>query len=274
MGREERRKLVSCFSFHAWGGMVPTQNARGHMPFGPCRGPGLHAILCNVKNFTKNGDPALDPLNGFALLLVDDHPLFRDGLAAALRHQAPGLRVQAVGSPAEAIDLLAGHGEGESEGFDLVLLDYRLPGMDGLRCAALLMAQHPGMGVGLMSGVDDPTLARRTQDAGLVAYLPKTLEVPALLAQLRQLAEGEPSFAVAAQPPDAEQPTGPYGLTARQIDVLHMLASGGSNKEIARAMGISPGTVKNHLNAIFTKMGAANRVQAVMMAQAVIREAT
>ena len=73
-------------------------------------------------------------------------------------------------------------------------------------------------------------------------------------------------------PPDADQPTGPYGLTARQIDVLRMLASGGSNKEIARAMGISPGTVKNHLNAIFAKMGAGNRVQAVMMAQAVVRE--
>ena len=55
--------------------------------------------------------------------------------------------------------------------------------------------------------------------------------------------------------------------------VLHMLASGGSNKEIAREMGISPGTVKNHLNAIFAKMGAANRTQAVMMAQAMIHEA-
>lgn len=211
----------------------------------------------------------MDALDGFALLLVDDHPLFRDGLAAALRHQAPGLRVQAVGSPAEAMELLAGDGEG----FDLVLLDYRLPGMDGLRCASLLMQQHPGMGVGLMSGVDDPTLARRTQDAGLMAYLPKTLEVPMLMAQLRRLAQGEAAFADAAPPPDAE-PTGPYGLTSRQFDVLRMLASGGSNKEIARAMGISPGTVKNHLNAIFAKMGATNRVQAVMMAQAVVREAS
>ena len=215
----------------------------------------------------------MDALDGFALLLVDDHPLFRDGLAAALRHQAPGLRVQAVGSPAEAIDLLARLGDGDGEGFDLVLLDYRLPGTDGLRCAAQVMERYPGLGVGLMSGADDPTLGRRAQDAGLVAYLPKTLEVPALLAQLRQLAEGEPAFADSAPPPVVEQPaTGPYGLTARQFAVLRMLASGGSNKEIARAMGISPGTVKNHLNAIFVKMGAANRVQAVMMAQAVIHE--
>ena len=210
----------------------------------------------------------MDALDGFALLLVDDHPLFRDGLAAALRHHAPGLRVQAVGAPDEALALLAGDGE-----FDLVLLDYRLPGTDGLRCAAQVMERYPVLGVGLMSGADDPTLGRRAQDAGLVAYLPKTLEVPALLAQLRQLAEGEPAFADSAPPPVVEQPaTGPYGLTARQFAVLRMLASGGSNKEIARAMGISPGTVKNHLNAIFVKMGAANRVQAVMMAQAVIHE--
>lgn len=235
-------------------------------------GAGLQAILCTQKHFTTQEGSALDALDGFSLLLVDDHPLFRDGLAAALRHQAPGLRVQAVGSPAEAIDLLARLGDGDGEGFDLVLLDYRLPGMDGLRCATLLMQQHPGIGVGLMSGVDDPTLARRTQDAGLVAYLPKSLEVPALLAQLRRLAQGEPSFADAALPPDAEQPTGPYGLTARQTDVLHMLASGGSNKEIARAMGISPGTVKNHLNAIFTKMGAGNRLQAVMMARTALEQ--
>ena len=90
---------------------------------------------------------------------------------------------------------------------------------------------------------------------------------------LRQLAEGEPAFADAARAPDADQaPTGPYGLTVRQVDVLRMLASGGSNKEIAREMGISPGTVKNHLNAIFTKMGAANRTQAVMMARSALEQ--
>ncbi|MBP9955460.1 MAG: response regulator transcription factor, partial [Ottowia sp.] len=69
-----------------------------------------------------------------------------------------------------------------------------------------------------------------------------------------------------------QAPTGPYGLTVRQVDVLRMLASGGSNKEIAREMGISPGTVKNHLNAIFTKMGAANRTQAVMMARSALEQ--
>ena len=98
--------------------MVHAAATHRHMPFGPCWVPGLRVILCIVKNFTNKGVPALDALDGFALLLVDDHPLFRDGLAAALRHQAPGLRVQAVGSPAEALELLMSDGEG----FDLVLL--------------------------------------------------------------------------------------------------------------------------------------------------------
>ena len=197
------------------------------------------------------------------LLVADDHPLFRDGLAAALRHQAPGLRVQAVGSPAEALELLMSDGEG----FDLVLLDYRLPGTDGLRCAAQVMERHPGLGVGLMSGADDPTLGRRAQDAGLVAYLPKTLEVPALLAQLRQLAEGEPAFADAARAPHADQaPTGPYGLTVRQVDVLRMLASGGSNKEIARTLDIAETTVKIHVQHILRKLNVSSRVHAAVIA--------
>ena len=79
--------------------MVHAAATHRHMPFGPCWVPGLRAILCIVKNFTNKGVPALDALDGFALLLVDDHPLFRDGLTAALRHQAPGLRVQAVARP-------------------------------------------------------------------------------------------------------------------------------------------------------------------------------
>lgn len=205
----------------------------------------------------------MDELDGFAVLLVDDHPLFRDGLAAALHHQAAGLRVQAVDSLATAMDTLAE----QTKAFDLVLVDYLLPGTDGLRCAAKLMQAYPNLGVGLMSGLEDPTLPSRARAAGLMAYLPKTLEVPALLAHLRCLARGEPVFSEPGLPAPSEARTSPYGLTARQVEVLHLLATGGSNKEIARSIGISPATVKNHLEAIFAKMGATNRLQAVVMAR-------
>lgn len=205
-------------------------------------------------------------LDGFALLLVDDHPLFRDGLGAALRHEAPGLRLQAVGTPAEALAALARAG-GE---FDLVLLDYRLPGTDGLRCAAELMRQYPEVAVGLMSGLDDPELPQRARTAGLCAYLPKSLELPTLLECLQRLAAGEPVFGPTRplELPGADA----LGQTGRQREVLRALASGGTNKEIARAIGIAPATVKRHLESIFVRIGAANRLQAVMLARAMLDE--
>ena len=132
----------------------------------------------------------MDALNGFSLLLVDDHPLFRDGLATALRHQAPGLQVQAVASLADALQAL----EYDAERFDLVLLDYRLPVVDGLRGAVQIQQTYPGVSVGLMSGLDDLTLPRRARDAGLMAYFPKTLEVPELLAHLCRVAQGDRAF--------------------------------------------------------------------------------
>ena len=209
--------------------------------------------------------------DNFALLLVDDHPLFRDGLVAALRYHAPELQVHAVGTFAEALSLLNTGGDG----FDLVLLDYRLPGRDGLHCAQVLMQSHPSVAVALMSGLDDPTLAARARTAGLCAYLPKTLELPVLLQHLQRLARGEPVFD-ADTPPMADGVDWPdelASLTARQREVLRALAGGESNKELARMLGIAPATVKKHLEAIFTRMGAANRTQAVLMARALLGKA-
>lgn len=206
----------------------------------------------------------MEALDGFALLLVDDHPLFRDGLVAALRHRLPRLRVQAVACCTDAQRLLAL----EPQEFDLVLVDYRLPGADGLDCAQQLMNRYPGLGVGLMSGHDDPTLVQRARQAGLVAFLPKALELDALVSCLAALGRGEPVFRLS--PPLASvQGAGSetHDFTQRQSDILELLATGASNKEIARSMGISPATVKNHLEAIFGKLGASNRLQAVLLAR-------
>ncbi|WP_028603182.1 LuxR C-terminal-related transcriptional regulator [Ottowia thiooxydans] len=210
----------------------------------------------------------LDLLDDFAILLVDDHPLFRDGLTAALRHHVPGLRVHAVGTMASALEMLGSAGDK----FDLVLLDYRLPGTDGLYCAELLIQQYPGIAVGLMSGLDDPTLPERAREAGLIAYLSKSLEISSLIEHLRRLAMGEPVFSAPDPPQQAFDATraDPMNLTARQLDVLRAMASGSSNKEIARTMGISPATVKKHLEAVFAKLGATNRLQAAMLARTVL----
>ena len=148
------------------------------------------------------------------------------------------------------------------------MLDYRLPGLDGLRCAARLRELYPQLAIGLLSGVDDPSLADRARKAGLATCLPKSLEVVDLLSCLRRLAAGETVFDDTAMDALPMDPHAAWGLSERQQDVLRQLATGGSNKEIARTLGITPSTVKSHLEAIFTKTGTTNRMQAVMLAHA------
>lgn len=206
-------------------------------------------------------------LTNFGLLLLDDHPLFRDGLVMALNQLEPGCEVVAVATLPQAQALLAA----DPHRFDLVLVDFKLPGGNGFSCIDVLRAQHPMLSYGLISGEDDEQLPRQAQASGLVAFLSKSLEMSALLDALRLLAQGETVFCGSALSPTRPPPGHDFGLTPRQLAVLQMLATGESNKTIAQAMGISPATVKHHLEAIFEKMGVTNRLQAVMLARAALR---
>lgn len=201
----------------------------------------------------------MEQLDGFGVLLVDDHPLFREGLALALRQRVPALTVKAVASLPDALQVL----QGMADHIDLAVLDYRLPGENGLQCAGRLRARFPGVACALMSGVDDPGLPERARAAGLMAYFSKSLEVDNLVEGLRCLARGE-SYFVAIRPPAPA--SGNPLLTARQQQIVQLAARGASNKEIAQALGIAPHTVKNHLAQIFEKLGASNRTQAVSLA--------
>ena len=203
-------------------------------------------------------------LDGFGLLLLDDHPLFREGLLLAIAKMAPDCDVVAVASREEAEAILTA----QPERFDLVLIDYKLPQGNGLNCAAEMRVKHPLQSFGLISGADDVDLPERARAAGLVAFLPKSLEMEALHQALVTIARGEPLFVDLLSPPQLDSALPQFGLTPRQLDVLDMLASGKSNKEIAHDMGIAPATVKNHLETIFGKMGVSNRMQAVMVARA------
>jgi two-component system nitrate/nitrite response regulator NarL len=199
----------------------------------------------------------MQELDGFSVLLVDDHPLFREGLALALRQRAPALDVHAVASLEQALHAL----HLEPERFDLTVLDYRLPGENGLQCVARLRGAFPGVACALMSGTDDDALPDKARAAGLVGYFPKSLEVGSLLEGLRCLARGETYFLQGTGP----AVTAPAMLTARQAEIVRLAAQGASNKEIAQALGIAPHTVKNHLAQIFEKLGASNRAQAVAL---------
>ena len=206
----------------------------------------------------------MNPLDGFRLLLLDDHALFREGLLMALNALEPGCEVVAVATPNQALRLL----DEDPQRFDLVLIDYKLPGSDGLSCAQALRLRHPIQSFGLISGEEDTSLPRRAKEAGMAAFLSKSLCMTDLLEALRQLAQGVPVYCQGEPLQVRTQPAHDFGLTPRQLAVLQLLATGESNKVIAQTLGVSPATVKNHLDAIFEKMGVTNRLQAVMLAKA------
>lgn len=199
----------------------------------------------------------MELLKGFSILVVDDHPLFREGLALALLQRQPGLRLSTAATLAGAMDLLAT----QADDIDLVLLDYRLQGENGLAGATRIRSRYPAIACALMSGLDELGLSQRARAAGLAGYFSKSLEVDRLLQGLARLAGGESWFEDRAT---IAPSTG--GLTPRQQEIVRLAAGGASNKVIAQALGIAPHTVKNHLAQIFERLGASNRAQAVLLA--------
>jgi len=200
----------------------------------------------------------LHTLPAARLLLVEDHPLYRDGLLGLLQRRAPQLQCRTAASGAEALRQLQGHAD-----IDLVLADLHLPGeLDGLALLARIGEAFPTVARVLVSGSDDPHLPAQARRAGLMGYLPKAME-PALWEQaLARLLGGDPWFPHEGTAAPAPGPTG------RQAVILSRLAAGLSNKAIAGELGITERTVKYHLGEIYGRLGAANRAEAVARASA------
>jgi len=192
------------------------------------------------------------------VLIVDDHPAVRRGLRTFLE-LADGLEV--VGEAADgpsALDLIAATGP------DVVLLDMALPGMDGVE--VLLELRRRGLSCRALvvtSFTDRMPAAIR---AGARGYLSKDVDPVALVAAVRSVAAGhlllEPAAVAALMAAPAEGST----LTARERDVLLLLAEGRSNREIARALAVAEKTVKTHVSSILLKLGLADRTQAAVYA--------
>lgn len=191
------------------------------------------------------------------VLIVDDHPAVRRGLRTFLE-LADGLEV--VGEAADgpsALDLIAATGP------EVVLLDMALPGMDGVEVLHELRRRElPCRALVVTSYTDRMPAAIR---AGARGYLSKDVDPVALVAAVRSVAAGhlllEPGAAAALlAPPEGST------LTARERDVLLLLAEGRSNREIARALAVAEKTVKTHVSSILLKLGLADRTQAAVYA--------
>ncbi|MHC9237373.1 response regulator transcription factor [Pseudooceanicola sp. 502str34] len=186
------------------------------------------------------------------ILLADDHNLVRETLAAYLR-EAGGFGVEDVETLEEACARIADEGP-----YDLILLDFRMPGLNGLEALRQAVALDQGP-VGLISGSAPLGLPEQALEAGAIGFLPKTLSPDETIAAVRQMLDGIPFLEQKSDTP------GP--LTPRELDVVRAIAAGDSNKEIARSLGLQEVTVKLHVKTLSRKLNARNRTHAAMLAR-------
>lgn len=200
------------------------------------------------------------------VLVIDDHPLYREGLKALLCGLCEDVEVTGASSLYEALPMLRG-----GLSFDLVLLDMNLPGTSHLGALAAVKAEVEDVPVVVVSGDIEPVLIMRTIEAGAAGYIPKTTDQAVTINALRLvLAHG------VYLPPEAlrvssamEVPAGQQAsrnlnaLSARQRAVLKRLLQGKANKVIARELSIAEGTVKAHLWSAYQVLGVSSRMQAM-----------
>ncbi|MEU2827717.1 response regulator transcription factor [Streptomyces lavendulae] len=207
------------------------------------------------------------------VLIADDQPLVRRGLALIL---APHPDVEVVGEAgdgAEAVELAGRLSP------DVVVMDIRMPVLDGVRATAELARTRPGSRVLALSTFDMDEYVVAALRAGAYGFLPKDVSPEELIAAVRTVHAGEAAVAprlltrlistyVRATPrePRPAVPASPTGMTPRELEIWRLLAGGFDNAEIAAELDISVSTVKNHITGVFGKLGVRDRAQAVIAA--------
>lgn len=207
------------------------------------------------------------------ILIVDDQELFREGLLTLLSVQKDFELVGQANSGEEAIfsatKLMP----------DVILMDLRMPGMGGVEATKRILLQHPSIKIIALTTFDEDDLVFNALHAGAVGYLLKDVSPEKLFEAIRAANKGEyyllPSITAKVMAEFTRLPRVPKyegelpfeALSKREMEILKMVASGMSNKEIASMLVIAEGTVKNHLTSIFTKLNARDRIHAVLIAR-------
>lgn len=198
------------------------------------------------------------------IVIADDHPLFRDALAQAIKGVGRNLSLKMATTFHELEELAAGQGD-----IELVLLDLNMPGSRGLSGLLRLRAEYPAIPVAVVSAADDAPTIRRALKLGASGFIPKSLDMAGIRTAIRAVLSGE-IFAPAAIADDAEDQAffalaeRLKSLTPQQSKVLGMLGEGLLNKQIAYELGVSEATVKAHVSAVLLKLGVDSRTQAVI----------
>lgn len=196
------------------------------------------------------------------VLIADDHPIVRSGITGMLTPD-PAFEVVAEASTgAEAVTLALRHRP------DVVLMDLRMPELDGAAATAEIKAKQPDTQILVLTTYDTDSDILRALDAGAIGYLLKDLPHEEIARATRAAARGEPVLAPAVAQRIMARARGPANntLTAREIDVLHLAARGRTNSEIAEELFVSATTVKAHLAHIYRKLDVGDRTAAVTTA--------
>ena len=219
------------------------------------------------------------------ILIADDHRLVIEAVKAKLSELEPGIEFVLALSVDE---LLAG----ATDDIDLALIDLNMPGADGQAHIEEIRRRHPAVPVIVLSGYEDPAIMRSALECGVLGFIPKAYSPEVMLSAVRLVLAGGvyvPPMMLTALPPGIVAGVAPQAsaevatrhgsgtqtlehlrnvLTERQVEVLQLLSQGKPNKLIGRSLGISEGTVKIHLAAIFRALNVRNRTEAVVAAQA------
>lgn len=216
--------------------------------------------------------------NPIRVLIIDDHPLFRQGIRWSLEDAADIAVIGEAENGQEALKLA------ERLNPDVVLVDINLPGLNGLEVARVIKRRDPRMGIIVLSVYEDDDQLFQAIKVGAAAYSSKDVNPEDLLLFIREVARGKYLIndAVLAKPNVAtrvlhqfrelaatedEQTTALFApLTSREIEILDCIARGLSNKEIANELSISGQTVKNHITSILSKLQVNDRTMAVIFA--------
>jgi len=193
------------------------------------------------------------------ILVIDDHPLFRSGIATVVEELATSVSRTEVGGCEEALRLIDA-----GEAFDLILLDLNLPTLAGMTGLTRLRDAAPATPIVIVSATENADKIKQAIRAGAKGYIPKSASREIILHALRLVLSGGvflPINIVMEAPSPAAGDDEPQ-LTARQREVLRQLARGKSNKEIADLLGVAENTVRVHVAAILKYLGVKNRAEA------------
>ncbi len=199
------------------------------------------------------------------ILLADDHALFREGMHHVMHqlesHLGEQIEIQDAGNFLEALEVAE-----KNPDICLALLDLKMPGSDGASTIKLFHSRHPDIILVVLSGTDHREDILGAMNSGATGFISKSSNSKEMLQALRMVLDGgtylPPQLLKQEKGDNKNWRATKFGLTARQIEVLRYLGQGWSNKSIAEATGLSEGTVKVHVAAVFNALRVNNRVDA------------